>query len=83
MIDEETPIGTAVIVRRDDGTELRTSTRSQTWWLIQRARPQRGRRVADKKKLVVLVHGISGCYDCERITVVSTRQLDLFGGQRR
>jgi len=83
MIDEDTPIGTAVLVRRDDGTELRTSTRSQAYWLIQKARPQRGRRVADKKTLVVLVHGISGCYDCDRISPLSTRQLELFGGSSR
>lgn len=49
----ETPIGTAVIVTRDDGRELTTKTRSEPWELCGTP--------------VIMVDGISGGYALERV----------------
>lgn len=51
------PVGTVVDVRRDDGTTLRTKTRSRPWLLCGSA--------------VVLVEGISGGYRLSRVRPVS------------
>lgn len=54
------PIGTAVVVRRDNGSEFRTVTRSKPWILS-------GTPVA-------MVDGISGCYALNRIRPVSANE---------
>lgn len=53
------PIGTPVIVTKDDGSEFRTYTRSAPWQLGHGA-------------WVVSVDGISGGYDLERIRKAPT-----------
>lgn len=53
MIPRDTPEGTAVKVRRDNGDILETKTRSKVWLL--------------NNIPVVLVDGISGCYMAERM----------------
>jgi len=78
-LTQDTPIGSPVVVLRDNGSELRTRTRSRPWWLIESRRRRRGGGRSETKRLVVLVEGITGCYDCTRIRVLSTRQLELFG----
>lgn len=78
MIAEDTPIGTAVIVTRENGAEVRTVTKARPWWLILRARPVRGKRAANTEKLVVLVEGLSGPFECTRVRLVPERQMDLF-----
>jgi hypothetical protein len=50
----DTPIGTAVTVEKDDGTEVQTKTRSKAWMLAGHT-------------AVVMVEGITGCYALERI----------------
>lgn len=50
---EQFAIGTDVIVTRDDGSELRTKTRSAPWMLCGTP--------------VVMVDGISGGYALERV----------------
>ena len=52
--NEKYPIGTAVVVLRDNGNELHTKTRSEAWTL-------------DSGHDVVKVHGIAGGYKLERI----------------
>ena len=49
------PVGRAVIVRRDDGTESQSKTRSEAW-------------VMGGHSAVVLVDGIAGGYSIERVT---------------
>ena len=51
----ETPVGTPVLVLRDTGAMLRTWTRSNAWEL--------------NGALVVMVHGIAGCYLAARVYV--------------
>jgi hypothetical protein len=48
------PVGTEVVVTRDDGTELRTATRSEAWTL-------------GGGQAVVKVAGISGGYSLDRV----------------
>lgn len=55
MKNTELPIGTKVNVRRDNGDILETVTKSKPWLL-------------GGHTWVVLVHGISGCYDLHRIS---------------
>lgn len=50
------PVGVDVDVRKDDGTIVRTKTRSEPWMLCGTA--------------VVLLDGISGGYALERVTAV-------------
>jgi len=50
------PVGTAVIVRKDDGSHFHTKTRSMPWLLSGHT-------------AVILVEGISGCYALERLTL--------------
>ncbi len=78
----DTPVGTPVVVLRDNGQEYRTRTRSKPWWLIESRRRRRGGGRSETKRLVVLVDGITGCYDCSRIRLISERQLELFGAPR-
>jgi hypothetical protein len=53
------PIGTAVVVHRDNGSRLTTVTRSHPW-------------VLSGHTAVIMVAGISGCYALERVHVVPT-----------
>ena len=48
------PVGTEVIVTKDDGSEFHTKTSSESWML-------------GGHTPVILVEGISGCYALERI----------------
>lgn len=52
--NEKYPVGTPVIVTKDDETEIRTLTRSKATML--------GGHTA-----VVWIEGITGCYDLERV----------------
>lgn len=52
--NEKYPIGTAVIVRRDNGDEFHTKTRSEAWTL-------------DSGRDVVKVNGIAGGYALDRV----------------
>jgi hypothetical protein len=80
VIADDTPIGTAVVVTRDDGRELRTTTRALPFWVITRRARKRGAK--DEGRLVVFVEGIAAYYDCSRIRLASERQLELFGGRK-
>lgn len=51
------PEGTEVIVKKDNGAEIKTKTRSEAWLL--------GGHTA-----VILLEGISGCYALERIRLL-------------
>jgi hypothetical protein len=53
--NEKYPIGTAVIVRRDNGDELHTTTRSEAWEL-------------GHGTPVIKVQGIAGGYRLDRVT---------------
>lgn len=55
--DQRTPVGTRVLVVRDNGDVLLTRTRSDAWTL-------------GHGQVVVSVHGISGGYAIERVHVV-------------
>lgn len=48
------PVGIEVIVTKDDGTEMRTKTRSGAWLL-------------DGHTAAILLDGIDGCYALERV----------------
>jgi hypothetical protein len=50
------PIGTPVVLRKDDGTLVKTKTRSDADLIGGRA--------------VIWLEGISGCYDLSRVTPV-------------
>jgi hypothetical protein len=50
-------VGTPVILRRDNGTELTTKTRSEAW-------------VMGEHTPVVMVEGIAGGYALERVTPI-------------
>jgi hypothetical protein len=50
------PVGTPVVVRRDDGSKFETTTRSMPWVLGHGA-------------TVILVDGISGGYSLDRVSV--------------
>ena len=52
--NESVPVGSDVIVTKDDGTELRTKTRSEAW-------------VVGDHTAIVKVDGISGGYNLSRI----------------
>jgi hypothetical protein len=56
-IGHDTRIGTPVKVRRDDGSVVETTTRSQPWML-------------GKRSWVVCVVGISGAYKLQRVALV-------------
>lgn len=58
---KETPIGTPVVVKRDNGDLFVTRTRSAAWMLGQDGNGQGGHTA------VIMVEGISGCYALERI----------------
>ena len=53
--NERVPVGAAVSVRRDDGSTLETTTRSEAW-------------VTEGGQPLVKVHGIAGGYLLERVT---------------
>jgi hypothetical protein len=63
------PIGTPVLVRRDDGTLLETVTRSAPWQMAH-------------GDWVVLVKGITGCYLADRITAKADIQTPETAGRR-
>lgn len=48
------PVGTEVIVTRDNGEELRTKTRSEAWLLSGHS-------------AVIQLEGVSGCYALDRV----------------
>src|SRR5258706_12035697 len=50
----QVPIGTPVIVEKDDGTEIETTTRREAWMLSGHTS-------------VIMVCGIVGCYALERV----------------
>lgn len=50
------PIGTGVIVKKDDGSDFRTVTRSEPWQL-------------GDGQWVILVKGIAGGYAVERVRI--------------
>jgi hypothetical protein len=63
---KDVPIGTEVIVTRDDGSELRTKTRSEPWMLgVERSRNYAGHTA------VILVEGITGGYCLTRLRKVA------------
>lgn len=55
------PIGTVVLVRKDDGSIYTTRTRSAPWMLGDNGNREAGHTA------VIMVEGISGCYSLERI----------------
>lgn len=57
MVDEwrDVPLGTAVVVTKDDGSKVSTRTRSGPWML--------GGHTA-----VIMVEGLAGCYSLERVS---------------
>ena len=54
--DKDTPLGTAVVVRKDDGELFETVTRSKPWAL-------------GHGQKVILVDGIAGGYLLERVVI--------------
>lgn len=57
---EGTPEGTDVVVTKDDGSEVRTKTRSAPWLLGTSSR-------GPGHTAVIMLEGISGCYSLERV----------------
>lgn len=57
------PEGTPVVVRFDDGTERRTTTRSRPWMLGANSQGEGGHTA------VVLLDGFSGAYALERVRI--------------
>jgi hypothetical protein len=58
---KDTPIGTLVVVKRDNGDLFATRTRSAPWMLGQDGNGKGGHTA------VIMVEGISGCYALERV----------------
>lgn len=58
------PIGTAVTVRKDDGTRPVTKTRSEAWAL-------------GGHTPVILVEGIAGCYLLNRLDVLALEGIEV------
>jgi hypothetical protein len=69
LFNSVTPIGTEVIQVLDDGTERRTTTRSEAWML-------------GGHTPVVMLTGVSGCYALNRVKI-DPLSPDAAGGGRR
>jgi hypothetical protein len=63
------PIGTVVSVRKDDGSEVETKTRSAGWLLGEDGNGKGGHTA------VIMLEGISGCYALERVALVQVHPL--------
>lgn len=78
MIPDDTPIGTAVLITRENGTTFRTKTTAQPLWFVRRAR-RKGAQ--DERRLTVMVEGVRGALDCTHV-ILASRQGDLFETKR-